>query len=58
MLDKLRSSPLDVNLLARTFESVAGKTRDEWQLDVLKLWYKDGAGPTKASTAYLAPSLS
>jgi hypothetical protein len=30
-----RSSPLDVNLLARTFEQTAGKTQDDWQFDVV-----------------------
>ena len=42
MLEKLRMSVLDVNLLARTFEAWVGGINDEWQLSVLKLWYKDG----------------
>jgi hypothetical protein len=44
MLLQLRSSPLDVNLLARTFEGIVGKTQDDWQTAVLKLWHEDGAG--------------
>lgn len=45
MLHKLRSSPLDVNLLARTFEEVAGKKSDglDWESNVLKFWHKDEA---------------
>jgi hypothetical protein len=42
MLEKLRISVLDVNLLARTFEAWVGGINDEWQFSVLKLWYKDG----------------
>jgi hypothetical protein len=42
MLEKLRMSVLDVNLLARTFEAWVGGINDEWQFSVLKLWYKDG----------------
>jgi hypothetical protein len=44
MLDRLRTSALEVNLLARTYEIEAkGKeTSEKWQLSVLKLWYRDG----------------
>jgi hypothetical protein len=42
MLEKLRMSVLDVNLLARTFEAWVGGINDEWQVSVLKLWYRDG----------------
>ena len=44
ILNQLRSSPLDVNLLARTFEKDFGHIeRNHWQSDVLAFWYKDGA---------------
>jgi hypothetical protein len=42
MLHRLRSSPLDVNLLARTFEGKHGQITDNWQIAVLSLWYRDG----------------
>jgi len=41
ILDKLRISPLDVNLLASTFETVHGKISKDWPFHVLKFWYKD-----------------
>lgn len=51
LLHQLRSSPLDVNLLSRTFEAETGYTKgEEWQLDVLAFWYKDGA--KKGATEY------
>jgi hypothetical protein len=44
LLHQLRSSPLDVNLLARTFEGNYGHIKGEkWQFDVLAFWFKDGA---------------
>jgi hypothetical protein len=43
LLQKLRSSPLDVNLLARTFESLFGHIGERWQIEVLEFWYKDGS---------------
>jgi hypothetical protein len=56
MLNQLRSSPLEVNLLARTFEDFAGDTiEDDWQTAVLKLWHKDGAGLVEGPTAHPAP---
>ena len=55
MLGKLFSSPLEVNLLARTFEGTVGKkTQDDWQLSVLKFWHQDGM----VTAANPAPSLS
>jgi hypothetical protein len=44
LLIHLRSSPLDVSLLARTYESLFGPIEglDEWQKRVLNLWYEDG----------------
>jgi hypothetical protein len=42
LLRQLRSSALDVNLLARTYESRYGTINGEkWQHDVIALWYKD-----------------
>jgi hypothetical protein len=43
LLHMLRLSPLDVSLLARTFEDVGGVIGEDWQLEVLRLWYNDGA---------------
>jgi hypothetical protein len=42
LLDRLRSSPLDVGLLARTYEGKGGDPSDCWQISVLRLWYEDG----------------
>ncbi|KAH7348832.1 hypothetical protein BKA65DRAFT_550897 [Rhexocercosporidium sp. MPI-PUGE-AT-0058] len=44
ILEQLRTSPLEVGLLARTFESRYGiiNEREKWQSDVLQLWYRDG----------------
>jgi hypothetical protein len=56
ILDKLCSSPLDVNLLARTFEKMAGKAQDDWQFDVVAFWHLDGR--VKSPTAKPAPSFS
>jgi hypothetical protein len=44
LLIHLRSSPLDVSLLARTYEAPFGpiKGLDDWQKHVLTLWYDDG----------------
>jgi hypothetical protein len=42
LLRQLRSSALDVNLLARTYESRYGTINGEkWQHDVIALWYND-----------------
>jgi hypothetical protein len=41
LLERLRHSPLDVNLLARTFETEGGEPSDQWQTAVLDLWYWD-----------------
>lgn len=45
LLEKLRNSPLDVNLLVRTFEQIVGHTieGERWQFDVLSFWYNDGS---------------
>jgi hypothetical protein len=42
LLERLRMSVLDVNLLESTFENTIGKTDDEWQFSVLLFWYNDG----------------
>jgi len=49
LLDRLRSSPLDVNLLARTFEDKAGKINDYWEGAVLSFWYEDGTTSNAAA---------
>ncbi|KUJ07132.1 uncharacterized protein LY89DRAFT_691933 [Mollisia scopiformis] len=41
LLDKLRISPLDVSLLASTFESLYGTMSRDWQFLVLNAWYED-----------------
>ncbi|KAE9367983.1 hypothetical protein N431DRAFT_429251 [Stipitochalara longipes BDJ] len=45
LLQTLRSSPLDVNLLVRTFEAWVGHIieSERWQIEVLKVWYNDGS---------------
>jgi hypothetical protein len=45
LLQTLRSSPLDVNLLVRTFEAWFGHIieGERWQIDVLRVWYNDGS---------------
>lgn len=48
LLDNLRSSPLEVRLLASTFEDLRGEPTERWQFYVLSVWYKDG---TKTSSA-------
>ena len=53
LLDMLRTSPLEVSLLARTFEGRAGKMIDAWETSVLSFWYNDGtnAGKIEVYTA-------
>jgi hypothetical protein len=55
LLQTLRSSPLDVNLLVRTFESIVGHILEgeKWQKEVLIFWYRDGSKPmaTQYSTS-------
>jgi hypothetical protein len=57
LLQTLRSSPLDVNLLVRTFESMVGQIFEEekWQNRVLAVWYHDGS---KEMAAKYSRSLS
>ncbi|PMD21187.1 hypothetical protein NA56DRAFT_645882 [Hyaloscypha hepaticicola] len=44
LLHTLRSSPLDANLLARTFEAQVGNFEaQKWEIDVRNHWYRDGA---------------
>jgi hypothetical protein len=45
LLRTLRSSPLDVNLLSRTFQHTVGliPEGEEWQIEVLAFWYRDGS---------------
>jgi hypothetical protein len=57
LLKTLRSSPLDVNLLVRTFESLVGHIieSERWQFDVLQVWYNDGS---KEMATHYSRSLS
>lgn len=41
LLERLRSSPLDVNLLVRTFEGKGGKINPWFEILVLDLWFSD-----------------
>lgn len=43
LFTQLRTTPLEVNLLARTYEWKYGniQAREKWQLDVLRLWFSD-----------------
>ncbi len=49
ILDKLRISPLDVSLLASTFESRHGRIFTGWEVRVLSVWYEDGTTGTISS---------
>lgn len=56
LLDKLRGSPLEVNLLASTYEGETGKMTDTWETSVLSLWHDDGtnAGKIRVYTTSVA----
>jgi hypothetical protein len=41
LLERLRSSPLDVILLASTFEKKGGNIHKQWQFQVVAFWYED-----------------
>ncbi len=57
LLHTLRSSPLDVNLLARTFEAQVGNFEaQKWEMDVRNHWYRDGA--IKDASGYRIASIS
>lgn len=45
LLESLRSSPLELNLLVRTFEFLFGPITEghRWQIEVLDFWYHDGS---------------
>jgi hypothetical protein len=58
MLEKLRTSVLDVRLLANTFEGFVGETDDRWQADVLSFWYKDGTIESTTANPALSLDLS
>jgi len=53
MLQQLRMSALDVNLLARTFQAIFGEIDDEWQIHVLTVWYNDGTMKSAGSPRHL-----
>jgi hypothetical protein len=48
LLENLRSSPLEIILLANTFEMKEGKLCEQWQLHVLRFWYEDTTIKTSA----------
>jgi hypothetical protein len=57
LLHSLRSSPLDVNLLARTFEAEVGNFEaQKWESDVRHHWYRDGA--IKDASGYRVDSVT
>jgi hypothetical protein len=57
LLHSLRSSPLDVNLLARTFEAEVGNFEaPKWETDVRNHWYRDGA--IKDASGYRIDSIA
>jgi hypothetical protein len=57
LLHTLRSSPLDVNLLARTFEAQVGSFEaQKWEMDVRNHWYRDGA--VKDAAGYRIDSIT
>jgi hypothetical protein len=57
LLQTLRSSPLDVNLLFRTFQDTVDFVLEgeKWQFKVLMFWYHDGS---KEMTSHYSRSLS
>jgi hypothetical protein len=58
MLEKLRISALDVQLLANTFEGLVGETDDRWQVNVLSFWYEDGTIESTTANPALSLDLS
>ena len=58
LLDRLRTSPLDVSLLARTFERLFGEPNDQWELAVLSLWYDDGTTTSTSEVRVYTSSTS
>jgi hypothetical protein len=58
LLEQLRSSPLDVRLLASTFEVKVGETDDRWQFCVLSVWFRDGTLSSSADLKAYSSSLT
>ncbi|KAF8859030.1 hypothetical protein BDZ45DRAFT_371751 [Acephala macrosclerotiorum] len=56
LLNKLRISPLDVNLLASTFEHQHGRIHKDWQFRVLNVWYEDGTARSITSPRAFPPA--
>jgi cell fate (sporulation/competence/biofilm development) regulator YmcA (YheA/YmcA/DUF963 family) len=52
ILDQLRESALEVNLLARTFEGKYGEMDESWEVSVLAVWNADGTANTKGYNVY------
>ncbi|KAG9230907.1 hypothetical protein BJ875DRAFT_408011 [Amylocarpus encephaloides] len=58
LLEKLRISPLDVMLLASTFEKKGCKIDERWEVCVLAFWFNDEIKTWNPDTAsYSSPSL-
>jgi hypothetical protein len=59
LLEQLRTSPLDVRLLASMFEDFGGgKTNDPWQFYVLSVWFRDDTFPSNADLEAYSSSLT
>jgi hypothetical protein len=58
LLHRLRSSALDVNLLASIFEAIHGKTSDQWEFSVLSLWFADATAATTSELPVYKSTLS
>jgi hypothetical protein len=58
ILDQLRTSALDVRLLASTFEGKGGEINDQWQHWVLSVWYNDETFKDEARIHVYASSMT
>ena len=56
LLDRLRTSALDVNLLVRTYEGKGGQISEKFEIAVLSLWFQDGT--LKAASGIRAHSMA
>lgn len=58
LLQILRISPLEVNLLASTYQAVAGPTPEQWESNVLSMWYNDSTMRTFKNSQLYTSTLS
>ena len=58
LLERLRSSPLDVNLLVRTYEGKGGKISDRFEIAVLSFWFQDGTFRAASKIRAYTPSMT